>query len=52
MKYTSRFRLMYHFAWMPKYRHKVFSDAYRESPLPAADWNISGVESCGHKAIL
>ena len=22
---------MYHFVWIPKYRHKVFSDPYRES---------------------
>jgi len=21
---------MYHFVWIPKYRHKVFSDPYRE----------------------
>ncbi|SFC65880.1 IS200/IS605 family transposase [Pseudoalteromonas denitrificans] len=25
------FRLMYHFVWIPKYRHKVFSDLYREA---------------------
>jgi len=24
------FRLMYHFVWIPKYRHKVFSEPYRE----------------------
>ena len=24
------YRLMYHFVWIPKYRHKVFSDPYRE----------------------
>ncbi len=23
------YRLMYHFVWIPKYRHKVFSDPYR-----------------------
>jgi putative transposase len=23
------FRLMYHFVWIPKYRHKVFSEPYR-----------------------
>ena len=23
------FRLMYHFVWIPKYRHKVFSESYR-----------------------
>ena len=25
------FRLMYHFVWIPKYRHKVFSEPYRET---------------------
>jgi putative transposase len=24
------YRLMYHFFWIPKYRHKVFSSPYRE----------------------
>jgi putative transposase len=24
------YRLMYHFVWIPKYRHKVFSSPYRE----------------------
>ena len=24
------FRLMYHFVWIPKYRHKVFKEPYRE----------------------
>ena len=24
------FRLMYHFVWIPKYRHKVFSEPYRD----------------------
>ncbi len=24
------YRLMYHFVWIPKYRHKVFSEPYRE----------------------
>ena len=24
------FRLMYHFVWIPKYRHKVFSESYRD----------------------
>ncbi len=24
------YRLMYHFVWIPKYRHKVFSESYRE----------------------
>jgi len=25
------FRLMYHFVWIPKYRHKVFTEPYRSS---------------------
>ena len=25
------FRIMYHFVWIPKYRHKVFSNPYREN---------------------
>ena len=25
------FRLMYHFVWIPKYRHKVFKEPYRSS---------------------
>ena len=25
------FRLMYHFVWIPKYRHKVFKEPYRET---------------------
>ena len=24
------YRLMYHFVWIPKYRHKVFNEPYRE----------------------
>lgn len=24
------FRLMYHFVWIPKYRHQVFSEPYRD----------------------
>ena len=24
------YRLMYHFVWIPKYRHKVFGEPYRE----------------------
>ena len=24
------YRLMYHFVWIPKYRHKVFAEPYRE----------------------
>ncbi len=25
------YRLMYHFVWIPKYRHKVFSEPYRDT---------------------
>ena len=25
------FRIMYHFVWIPKYRHKIFSEPYREN---------------------
>ncbi len=25
------YRLMYHYVWIPKYRHKVFSEPYRET---------------------
>ena len=25
------YRLMYHFVWIPKYRHKVFSEPYRDA---------------------
>ena len=25
------YRLMYHFVWIPKYRHKVFAEPYREA---------------------
>ena len=25
------YRLMYHFVWIPKYRHKVFCEPYRET---------------------
>jgi putative transposase len=25
------YRLMYHFVWIPKYRHKVFVEHYREA---------------------
>ena len=24
------YRIMYHFVWIPKYRHKVFTEPYRE----------------------
>jgi putative transposase len=43
------FRLMYHFVWIPKYRHKVFSEPYR-SELKAIiqkighEYNIDIVE--------
>ena len=43
------FRLMYHFVWIPKYRHKVFEEPYR-SKLKAIiqkigyDYNIEIVE--------
>ena len=45
------FRLMYHFVWIPKYLHKVFSEPYR-SELKAIiqkigyDYNVSnGMDS-------
>jgi putative transposase len=25
------YRLMYHFVWIPKYRHKVFNEPYRST---------------------
>ena len=25
------FRLMYHFVWIPKYRHKIYTEPYREA---------------------
>ena len=43
------FRIMYHFVWIPKYRHKVFKEPYRSS-LKAMiekigyDYNIEIVE--------
>ena len=43
------FRIMYHFVWIPKYRHKVFKEPYREN-LKAIirkigyDYNIEIVE--------
>ena len=43
------FRIMYHFVWIPKYRHKVFKEPYREN-LKAIirkigyDYNIDIVE--------
>ena len=33
------FRIMYHFVWIPKYRHKVFHEPYR-SDLKRIIWKI------------
>lgn len=43
------FRIMYHFVWIPKYRHKIFSDTYRNSlkliiKKIGYDYNIEIVE--------
>ena len=43
------FRTMYHFVWIPKYRHKVFSSPYREKlkliiHKAGYDYNIEIVE--------
>lgn len=43
------FRIMYHFVWIPKYRHKVFIEPYRESlkliiKKIGYDYNIEIVE--------
>jgi len=43
------YRLMYHFVWIPKYRHKVFSEPYRQSLKDIImkigyDYNIEIVE--------
>jgi putative transposase len=43
------FRIMYHFVWIPKYRHKVFNEPYRSSLKAiiekiAYDYNIEIVE--------
>ena len=43
------YRLMYHFVWIPKYRHKVFCDPYREVlkgiiEKAGYDYNIDIVE--------
>ena len=43
------FRLMYHFVWIPKYRHKIFDEPYRESlkniiEKIGYDYNIEIVE--------
>jgi len=40
---------MYHFVWIPKYRHKVFSEPYRKSKAELAggfkiDYDIDIVE--------
>ena len=49
------YRLMYHFVWIPKYRHKVFSEPYR-STLKAIiekigfDYDIDVVELDKHEA--
>jgi len=43
------FRIMYHFVWIPKYRHKVFEEPYRTAMKPIIekvgyDYNIEIVE--------
>lgn len=43
------FRIMYHFVWIPKYRHKVFEEPYRSGlkviiEKIAYDYNIEIVE--------
>ena len=43
------YRLMYHFVWIPKYRHKVFCEPYREAlkgiiVKAGYDYNIDIVE--------
>lgn len=43
------YRLMYHFVWIPKYRHKVFSEPYRSAlkgiiEKIGYDYNIEIVE--------
>ncbi len=43
------FRIMYHFVWIPKYRHKVFAEPYRSSLKKIIqkigyDYNIEIVE--------
>ena len=43
------FRIMYHFVWIPKYRHKVFHEPYRSSLKEIIgkigyDYNIEIVE--------
>ena len=43
------FRIMYHFVWIPKYRHKIFSEPYRSTLKEIIykigyDYNIEIVE--------
>ncbi len=43
------FRIMYHFVWIPKYRHKIFNEPYRSSLKDIIykigyDYNIKIVE--------
>jgi len=43
------FRIMYHFVWIPKYRHKVFEEPYRSDLIGIIekigyDYNIEVVE--------
>ena len=43
------YRLMYHFVWIPKYRHKVFNEPYRATMKAIIkkvgyDYNIDIVE--------
>ncbi len=43
------FRIMYHFVWIPKYRHKIFVEPYRQSLKDILhkigyDYNIEIVE--------
>ena len=43
------FRIMYHFVWIPKYRHKIFTEPYRENLKQIIhkigyDYNIDIVE--------
>ena len=43
------FRIMYHFVWIPKYRHKIFAEPYRQSLKEILykigyDYNIEIVE--------
>ena len=43
------FRIMYHFVWIPKYRHKIFKEPYRENlkliiQKAAYNYNIEIIE--------